>query len=670
MHNKKIFFLLMLVVPTCLMAQKKGAALTDSLLTLLTTVKEDSNKSTLLYKIGVAYSSFDLSKTMMYANRGLLQTQKIKWNKGEGAFYHLIGSVHMNNGAYDSAVVYYNKSYELDKKLKDEHGQVADLINLGLTEATRGDGITAMDYLTRALPLAEKVKDTIYLSLIHNNISNIHFFNKNYTAAKDFIKNALKLARISKDDDAIASSLGTLATIFHEEADTANAMKYYYEALTIYLKNKNKQKEATLLGNIGILKKSKFEAIELKLKAKAIWDALSPNFTDAIKNTGNLGIDYLDLANDTIGKYTSTKELYKNKSLWLLNAEKYLKTAVSLSSETSNVEWYWMYTGNLSTLYKSKGDYKNALYFLEQSIKVNDSIYSQENKNKIAALENRTQIEIKNKEIELKDLALQNERRQRVAMGMGLLLLLVIGILLLRLNKIKQKTNNHLTVLNKELDFANKLKATFFAIISHDFRAPLANMVSYLNVMDDDPNQMSSEDSRRFQKNIKTSAETLLYNMDDVLLWSKGQMNNFKPDIKNIFASKIFTYLENVFDGEKDIEIKYSDFDNVMLLTDENYLQTIMQNLTANAIKSSRNTGNPVIHWVAEKLNNKTVFTITDNGVGIKKEQCKALFEEAIEHNGKTGFGLHLIRDLAKAINCTITVENNVTGGTRFTLQF
>ena len=154
-----------------------------------------------------------------------------------------------------------------------------------------------------------------------------------------------------------------------------------------------------LLGNISILQKNKFDAIKIKLAAKEIWDTLSPSFTDAIKNTGNLGIDYFDLVNDSTEKYATKNELLKNKTNWLASAERYLKTAVNLSKETGNVEWYWMYAGNLSNLYNLKGDYKNAHYFLLESTRIHDSIYSQDNKNKIAAIENRKALEIKNKEI-------------------------------------------------------------------------------------------------------------------------------------------------------------------------------------------------------------------------------------------------------------------------------
>jgi signal transduction histidine kinase len=57
-------------------------------------------------------------------------------------------------------------------------------------------------------------------------------------------------------------------------------------------------------------------------------------------------------------------------------------------------------------------------------------------------------------------------------------------------NLIRKKTNTTLLHLNNELDEANKIKAKFFAIISHDLRSPIANLVSFLNLKKDTMNSV------------------------------------------------------------------------------------------------------------------------------------------------------------------------------------
>jgi C4-dicarboxylate-specific signal transduction histidine kinase len=110
--------------------------------------------------------------------------------------------------------------------------------------------------------------------------------------------------------------------------------------------------------------------------------------------------------------------------------------------------------------------------------------------------------------------------------------------------------------------------------------------------------------------------------------------------------------------------------ENISLETDENYLKTIMRNLTGNAIKALDKTSNAQIIWKAWQKNNKTFLSITDNGPGGTQEKFKALYDESEVIGIKSGLGLHLIRDLANAINCKIEVCSKPDFGTTFTIKF
>ncbi len=62
-------------------------------------------------------------------------------------------------------------------------------------------------------------------------------------------------------------------------------------------------------------------------------------------------------------------------------------------------------------------------------------------------------------------------------------------------------------------------------------------------------------------------------------------------------------------------------------------------------------------------------LSISDNGPGAPVEQLKALYDENVSSGAKHGLGLHIIRDLAKAIHCTITLKSQVRPGTEFVLS-
>ncbi len=651
-------------------AQKTGTAFIDSIQQLINVAKEDTNKAMLIYRLGQIYSANDPDKGMTYARTGLALTQKLGWKTGIGTNYYLIGTIFMNKGVYDSAIVYYKKSYDLDLEAGDKHGLAADFINMGLMEATRGDAVKSTGYLMQALPLATEVRDTNYISLIYNNLSNIYLFQKDYKKAGASATTALSIARAGNKEDNIAGSLAQLGAIAHEQRDTVHAMKYYEAALLIYQKLESVQRIAGLLGNIGILQKNKRQAIEFKLQAQVIWDTISPLYPDAIKNTGNLGVDYLDLVRaDSIYHINPGGIIPAARAALLERAEHYLQLAVDRSKEADNKEWLWLYAGELSALFQQKGDYKRAFEYLQQSKEVHDSLYSQDIKNQIANITGDREIAIRDKQIEVNKLSLEAQRKQRFALIGGIVLLMTIGLLLIIQNRNRRRNNEKLQHLNTKLDEANKVKAKFFAILSHDLRSPIANLIGFLDIKKEAPEMLTLESAANHEQQITSSASALLGNMEAMLLWSKDQMQNFKPQFRTVTVDALFDHQRIFFANAANINFEFDNVDLLSLNTDENYLQTIMQNLTANAVNAVKGKADATVRWRAFQQNGKTIMTVADNGDGISADKIPALNDSKDAVNGSTGFGMHLIRDLAKAINILVTVSSTAGEGTIFSLE-
>ena len=131
----------------------------------------------------------------------------------------------------------------------------------------------------------------------------------------------------------------------------------------------------------------------------------------------------------------------------------------------------------------------------------------------------------------------------------------------------------------------------------------------------------------------------------------------------------MFADNKKVFSGYNKIKFEYQNPDNISIFTDENYLKTIVRNLTSNAINVFSSTVNPTIIWKAWQENGISYLSITDNGPGGTEEQFRALYDDKEVIGIKSGLGLHLIRDLAKAINCEISVDSKQGIGTTFILK-
>ncbi|MCY1240909.1 Sensor protein EvgS [compost metagenome] len=144
-------------------------------------------------------------------------------------------------------------------------------------------------------------------------------------------------------------------------------------------------------------------------------------------------------------------------------------------------------------------------------------------------------------------------------------------------------------------------------------------------------------------------------------------MENFKPQPKTISVTSLFEDTQKHFSGEA-IQMAFENPENIMLNTDENYLKTIIRNLTGNAIKALAKTKDAIITWKAWQENGQKYLSVSDNGPGGTQEQFKALYDDKEVVGIKTGLGLHLIRDLAKAIDCRIDIKTHPGEGTTFIL--
>src|SRR5690606_5815116 len=271
---------------------------------------------------------------------------------------------------------------------------------------------------------------------------------------------------------------------------------------------------------------------------------------------------------------------------------------------------------------------------------------------------------------QLNKLTLQAKEKQKWYYIGGILLLGTIGSLLFFQSSNRRKNNQKLQRLNNELDQANKVKTRFFSILNHDLRSPVANLIHFLHLQKDNPELMDEATKTRMQSKTISGAENLLSSMEDILLWSKGQMENFKPEPKKVPVNQLFEDTKKVFSGYQNIHFEYQNPDNIVIFTDENYLKTIVRNLTSNAINVYKTTYHPITIWKACQEHHTSHLSITDNGPGATQAQFKALYDDKEVVGIKSGLGLHLIRDLAKSIDCNITVDSQPNHGTTFTLTF
>jgi signal transduction histidine kinase len=658
---KRILIFLLCFLQTAVFAQKTGQAKIDSILRALPSVKQDSLIVKSLNQIGEIYLSSNPAKGIGYTDQALFVAEKMHWKKGIARLLNLKGLMVGDTGNSQQARVYFQMSYDLQKQVDNKFGMITSLNNIGRNYQRESNFSAALDYFFKALTIAEEIKSDEQIALVGTNLTASYITQGNFTKGLEYAQMTLKYAELSHTPNNIGKALQFLGTIKLEAKDTAAAKSYFSKALSVYKEIDNPSAIAQVLSNMAQLEYPEYnKELEMMLKAQKILDEISPSGYVSIGNLGNIGTTYMDLAKNS--KPSEKKAAYDK-------AGSYFNRAVNICKENGNTEYLAKLYGNISVLEEQRGNYKIALENLKNNFFINDSLFSQDKKNELASMENKHNLDLKNKEIEVSQLELVSQRKTQIGLIVGLALLGIIGGLLLWQNRMRKKSNTTLVVLNNQLDEANKVKAKFFGILSHDLRSPISNLINYLHLLKNEPELLSASEHNFYQQQIGQSTEELLQTMETMLIWSKEQMDHFKPEIRIVRVSDLFDYLQKFFAQASQVQINFRDPESLEVSSDENYLKVIMQNLTSNAIKALRNNPNGAITWKAHKEGVKTILSITDNGPGINAEQIKVLYHEESGVNAKTGFGFHLIRDLAKAIQYRISVESHPGMGTTFVLS-
>jgi signal transduction histidine kinase len=672
-YNRVVILVMLLVLATQIVqAQKQGKLLIDSILHVLPNTSSDSERIKLYATISDVYLDIDNDKALTYADSSAMLANKINHKVGIAAASLLYGNVYNFNGNYKKAITHLLKAEDAYKALKDKGGMAKAFYTLGMSYERLSDYATSAKYYFNSLEINETIPNN-YRAIGNclSAIAVIYFFQKDFEKSLAYSERAIQNQKAANNLTGIANELFCMADTYHELDDSANAVRCNNSALALFDSLGNVFGKANVYTQLATVYKNNYPvAIDYLFKAKQLFNDVTPGSASANLNNGNIGKILVQIASmPTIPAYVKNVGLPQQKDALLKVAEQYLSTAVEVSKQTGDLDKEASFSAELSTAQALRNDYKNAYINIKKFHQIHDSLYSQENKNTIAGLESKREIELRDKQLQLHKLTIANQQKIRIGLLIGLALLCVIGVLLFRQNLTRKKTNAQLVALNNELDEANKLKARFFAILTHDLRSPVANLISFLRLQKREPGLLTEQQVADREQKITTSAEALLETMESMLLWSKGQMEHFTPQIRKVTAAELFDYLHTFFSSIEGVHFEFQNKENMVVNTDPDYMQTIMHNLTSNAVKAMKSQPNAVIKWSAFTENGKAVFTNKDNGPGINKNASDKLFDNSSTASGKSGFGFFIIRDLAKAIHCTITVVSQPGEGSTFRLE-
>jgi two-component system, LuxR family, sensor kinase FixL len=227
-------------------------------------------------------------------------------------------------------------------------------------------------------------------------------------------------------------------------------------------------------------------------------------------------------------------------------------------------------------------------------------------------------------------------------------------------------------VKEKEL---GELKSRFVSMASHEFRTPLATVLSSVSLISryTQTEQQANRD-KHIQK-IKSSVTHLTGILNDFLSMNKleeGKVVVHKEtfDVKEL-CEEVVEEMQTILKGSQKI-ICIQDNGIFLICNDRKILKNILINLISNAIKYSDENGMITCHLVAK--NDQVIFKVQDQGIGIPEVEQKHLFDRFFRASNVTniegtGLGLHIVKKYVEILGGTIEFESKLYSGTTFTIQ-
>ncbi len=251
---------------------------------------------------------------------------------------------------------------------------------------------------------------------------------------------------------------------------------------------------------------------------------------------------------------------------------------------------------------------------------------------------------------------------------LGVAMLFVIGALLFMFFTAQKERN------------LSQRQAGFLANVTHELKTPLAVMqAAGENISDGrvtEKERLKQYGNHIYNESIRLRG--MIEKLLDVAKTDSGQTlikaipSNLNELVKE-YLKENRSYLE-----EKGFAVSFKhSMSQALIMVDRSHLETVLSNLTENAVKYSSDKRKKVIKIEVDSDPKNMLLHISDTGIGIPKKHQKNIFkkfyrvEDSLSAKTKGhGLGLSIVKNLIELNGGTIDVASEVGKGTTFTLRF
>ncbi|HEY0771685.1 MAG TPA: ATP-binding protein, partial [Sphingobacteriaceae bacterium] len=262
---------------------------------------------------------------------------------------------------------------------------------------------------------------------------------------------------------------------------------------------------------------------------------------------------------------------------------------------------------------------------------------------------------------------------------------LVATVLLLVIRRIIQEGEKMKYAVEQEREKAirardlDSMKTKFFTNVSHEFRTPLSLILSPLETM---MAQTQDVEQRRYLELMRRNGKRLLNLVNQLLDFRKMEAYDIKlmlaeGDIIAFIRDTVLSFSD--LSEKKDIHLHFnSPVTSLQTLFDHDKLEKILFNLLSNAFKFTLAHGEVSVSLDVVETGKKKLLEINvrDTGIGISAEKKERIFERFFQNdlprtvvNQGSGIGLSITKEFVTIHGGTIEVQSEPGKGSCFTVR-
>ncbi|HEV7350920.1 PAS domain S-box protein [Telluribacter sp.] len=251
-----------------------------------------------------------------------------------------------------------------------------------------------------------------------------------------------------------------------------------------------------------------------------------------------------------------------------------------------------------------------------------------------------------------------------------------VGGIVVNSRDVTQRINelNEREKLIEVLTQSNKDLQQFSYITSHNFRAPLSNILGLMQLVEGNPieDPLLQDILDGLKKSTLVLDETINDLVKVLIIKDSPAVQKEKITFAEVLE-KLLMHLKVPLQ-EASAEVLINTGEAPAVYFNQSYLESIFLNLLTNALKF-RSPHRPLKIEISTSRNGKNVvLRFKDNGIGLEVERYKdrlfGLYQRFHDRPDSKGLGLYLIKSQMEALGGDIGIESRVDAGTTFTLTF